>query len=106
MQEAHGKLDLAETHQTLVLNGLRSRIAVQVDGGLRTGRDVIIGALLGADEFGFSTAPLIASRLHHDEKMSFEYLSGGIATQDKELRKLFNGQPEHVVIIFSLWLKK
>src|SRR5690606_40882068 len=52
---------LAETHQTLVLNGLRSRIALQVDGGLRTGRDVIIGALLGADEFGFATAPLIAA---------------------------------------------
>ncbi|RWC23619.1 MAG: hypothetical protein EOS70_34070, partial [Mesorhizobium sp.] len=54
------EMGLAETHQTLVLNGLRSRVALQVDGGLRTGRDVVIGALLGADEFGFSTAPLIA----------------------------------------------
>ena len=68
------EIGLAETHQTLVLNGLRSRIAVQVDGGLRTGRDVVVGALLGADEFGFSTAPLNCFWMHYDEKMSFEYM--------------------------------
>ncbi len=94
------EIGLAETHQTLVLNGLRSRIAVQVDGGLRTGRDVIIGALLGADEFGFSTAPLIASGCIMMRKCHLNTCPVGIATQDKELRKLFNGQPEHVVNYF------
>jgi len=94
------EIGLAETHQTLVLNGLRSRIAVQVDGGLRTGRDVVIGALLGADEFGFSTAPLIASGCIMMRKCHLNTCPVGIATQDKELRKLFNGQPEHVVNYF------
>ena len=94
------EIGLAETHQTLVLNGLRSRIAVQVDGGLRTGRDVVVGALLGADEFGFSTAPLIASGCIMMRKCHLNTCPVGIATQDKELRKLFNGQPEHVVNYF------
>ena len=94
------EIGLAETHQTLVLNGLRSRIAVQVDGGLRTGRDVVIGALLGADEFGFSTAPLIASGCIMMRKCHLNTCPVGIATQDKELRKLFNGQPEYVVNFF------
>ena len=70
------ELGLVETHQTLVMNKLRDRISLQVDGGLKTGRDVIVGALLGADEFGFSTAPLVSDRLHNDEKMSPQYLSG------------------------------
>ena len=94
------EIGLAETHQTLVLNGLRSRIAVQVDGGLRTGRDVVVGALLGADEFGFSTAPLIASGCIMMRKCHLNTCPVGIATQDKKLRKLFNGQPEHVVNYF------
>ncbi len=70
------EIGLAETQQTLVLNGLRGRIAVQVDGGLRTGRDVVVGALLGADEFGFATAPLIAAGLHHDAQVPSEHLPG------------------------------
>ena len=70
------EIGLAETHQTLVANRLRSRIAVQVDGGIRTGRDVVIGALLGADEFGFSTAPLDRGRLHHDAQVSSQHLPG------------------------------
>jgi hypothetical protein len=68
------EIGLAETQQTLVLNRLRGRIAVQVDGGLRTGRDVVVGALLGADEFGFSTGPADRGRLHHDAQVSFEHL--------------------------------
>ena len=94
------EIGIAETHQTLVLNGLRSRILVQVDGGIRTGRDVVIGALLGADEFGFSTAPLIASGCIMMRKCHLNTCPVGIATQDKELRKLFNGQPEHVINFF------
>ena len=94
------EIGIAETHQTLVLNGLRSRIIVQVDGGIRTGRDVVVGALLGADEFGFSTAPLIASGCIMMRKCHLNTCPVGIATQDKELRKLFNGQPEHVINFF------
>src|SRR5438270_1140566 len=86
---------LAETQQTLVLNGLRGRIAVQVDGGLRTGRDVAIGALLGADEFGFATAPLIAAGCIMMRKCHLNTCPVGIATQDPVLRKRFTGQPEH-----------
>ena len=70
------EMGLAETHQTLVLNGLRSRVALQVDGGLRTGRDVIIGALLGADEFGFSTGAADRGRLHHDAQVPSQHLPG------------------------------
>jgi glutamate synthase (NADPH/NADH) large chain len=94
------EIGLAETHQTLVLNGLRSRIAVQVDGGLRTGRDVIIGALLGADEFGFATAPLIAAGCVMMRKCHLNTCPVGIATQDPVLRKRFVGQPEHVINFF------
>lgn len=94
------EIGLAETHQTLVLNRLRSRIAVQVDGGLRTGRDVVIGALLGADEFGFSTAPLIATGCLMMRKCHLNTCPVGIATQDERLRAKFNGQPEHVINFF------
>jgi glutamate synthase (NADPH/NADH) large chain len=94
------EIGLAETHQTLVLNGLRSRIAVQVDGGLRTGRDVIVGALLGADEFGFSTAPLIAAGCIMMRKCHLNTCPVGVATQDPVLRKRFLGQPEHVINYF------
>ncbi len=94
------EIGLAETHQTLVLNRLRTRIAVQVDGGLRTGRDVIIGALLGADEFGFSTAPLIAAGCVMMRKCHLNTCPVGIATQDETLRKRFTGTPEHVINYF------
>ncbi|MDD2659065.1 MAG: glutamate synthase large subunit [Methylococcales bacterium] len=96
------EIGLAETHQTLVLNKLRGRIAVQVDGGLRTGRDVIIGALLGADEFGFATAPLIVSGCIMMRKCHLNTCPVGVATQDPELRKRFTGQPEHVVNYFFM----
>ncbi len=96
------EIGLAETHQTLVLNKLRGRIAVQVDGGLKTGRDVIIGALLGADEFGFATAPLIVSGCLMMRKCHLNTCPVGVATQDPELRKRFTGQPEHVVNYFFL----
>ncbi len=94
------ELGLAETHQTLVLNGLRSRIALQVDGGLKTGRDVIIGALLGADEFGFSTAPLIAAGCIMMRKCHLNTCPVGVATQDPVLRKRFKGAPEHIINYF------
>jgi glutamate synthase (NADPH/NADH) large chain len=94
------EIGLAETQQTLVLNGLRGRIAVQVDGGLRTGRDVVVGALLGADEFGFSTAPLIASGCIMMRKCHLNTCPVGIATQDPVLRARFTGQPEHVINYF------
>ncbi len=96
------EIGLAETHQTLVLNKLRGRIAVQVDGGLRTGRDVIIGALLGADEFGFATAPLIVSGCLMMRKCHLNTCPVGVATQDPVLRKRFTGQPEHVVNYFFM----
>jgi glutamate synthase (NADPH/NADH) large chain len=96
------EIGLAETHQTLVLNKLRGRIAVQVDGGLRTGRDVVIGALLGADEFGFATAPLIVSGCIMMRKCHLNTCPVGVATQDPELRKRFTGEPEHVVNYFFL----
>ncbi len=91
------EIGLAETQQTLLLNNLRSRIAVQVDGGLRTGRDVAIGALLGADEFGFATAPLIAAGCIMMRKCHLNTCPVGVATQDPVLRARFTGQPEHVV---------
>ena len=94
------EIGLAETQQTLLLNNLRSRIAVQVDGGLRTGRDVAIGALLGADEFGFATAPLIAAGCIMMRKCHLNTCPVGVATQDPVLRKRFNGQPEHVINYF------
>jgi len=94
------EIGLAETQQTLVLNGLRSRIALQVDGGLKTGRDVIIGALLGADEFGFATAPLIAAGCIMMRKCHLNTCPVGVATQDPVLRKRFKGTPEHVINFF------
>jgi glutamate synthase (NADPH/NADH) large chain len=94
------EIGLAETQQTLLLNGLRGRIAVQVDGGLRTGRDVAIGALLGADEFGFATAPLIASGCIMMRKCHLNTCPVGVATQDPVLRARFTGQPEHVINYF------
>ncbi|OOZ37853.1 glutamate synthase large subunit [Solemya velesiana gill symbiont] len=94
------EIGLAETHQTLVLNKLRNRIAVQVDGGMRTGRDVVVGALLGADEFGFATAPLIVEGCIMMRKCHLNTCPVGVATQDPELRKRFTGKPEHVVNYF------
>src|SRR5262249_26753678 len=94
------EIGLAETQQTLVLNGLRGRIAVQVDGGLRTGRDVAIGALLGADEFGFATAPLIALGCIMMRKCHLNTCPVGVATQDPLLRKKFTGTPEHAINYF------
>jgi len=94
------EIGLAETQQTLVLNDLRGRIRVQVDGGLKTGRDVVVGALLGADEFGFSTAPLVALGCILMRVCHLNTCPVGIATQNKELRKRFAGQPEHVVRYF------
>ena len=91
------EIGLAETHQTLVLNNLRGRIAVQVDGGLRTGRDVIVGALLGADEFGFASAPLITLGCIMMRKCHLNTCPVGVATQDPILRARFAGQPEHVI---------
>src|SRR5262245_59989594 len=94
------EIGLAETHQTLVRERLRSRIVVQVDGGFRTGRDVVVGALLGADEFGFATAPLIAAGCIMMRKCHLNTCPVGVATQDPVLRKRFTGQPEHVINYF------
>jgi len=94
------EIGLAETQQTLVLNRLRGRIAVQVDGGLRTGRDVIVGALLGADGFGFATAPLIAAGCIMMRKCHLNTCPVGVATQDPVLRARFQGKPEHVINFF------
>jgi glutamate synthase (NADPH/NADH) large chain len=94
------ELGLAETQQTLVLNRLRGRIAVQVDGQMKTGRDVVIGALLGADEFGFATAPLVAEGCIMMRKCHLNTCPVGVATQDPVLRARFKGQPEHVVNYF------
>nr|MBP6362390.1 glutamate synthase subunit alpha [Novosphingobium sp.] len=91
------EIGLAETQQTLILNNLRSRICVQADGGLRTGRDVAVAALLGADEFGFATAPLIAAGCIMMRKCHLNTCPVGVATQDPVLRARFTGQPEHVV---------
>jgi glutamate synthase (NADPH/NADH) large chain len=94
------EIGLAETHQTLVANRLRGRIAVQVDGGLRTGRDVVVGALLGADEFGFSTAPLIAAGCIMMRVCHLNTCPVGVATQDPILRARFVGQPDHIINYF------
>ncbi len=94
------EIGLAETQQTLVLNRLRGRIAVQVDGGVRTGRDVVVGGLLGADQFGFSTAPLIAAGCIMMRKCHLNTCPVGIATQDPVLRARFQGKPEHVINYF------
>jgi len=91
------ELGLAETHQTLLLNNLRSRIVVETDGQLKTGRDVVIAALLGAEEFGFSTAPLVALGCIMMRVCHLDTCPVGVATQNPELRKKFQGDPEHVV---------
>ncbi|MFZ4649272.1 MAG: glutamate synthase-related protein [Rubrivivax sp.] len=94
------ELGLAETQQTLVLNRLRSRIRVQADGQMKTGRDVVIGALLGADEFGFATAPLVVEGCIMMRKCHLNTCPVGVATQDPVLRRKFAGKPEHVVNYF------
>ncbi|MCC6645933.1 MAG: glutamate synthase large subunit [Polyangiaceae bacterium] len=96
------ELGLAETQQVLVMNGLRGRVRVQVDGQLKTGRDVVIAALLGAEEFGFATAPLVASGCVLMRKCHLNTCPVGIATQDPELRARFQGKPEHVINYFFL----
>jgi glutamate synthase (NADPH/NADH) large chain len=94
------EIGLAETQQTLVLNGLRERVVVQADGGLRTGRDVAVAAALGADEYGFATAPLIAAGCVMMRKCHLNTCPVGIATQDPVLRARFTGQSEHVINYF------
>ncbi|MFL5499106.1 MAG: glutamate synthase large subunit [Gemmatimonadaceae bacterium] len=94
------ELGLAETQQTLVMNGLRGRVRLQTDGQLKTGRDVVVAAMLGADEFGFATAPLIVQGCVMMRKCHLNTCPVGIATQDPELRARFAGQPEHVVNYF------
>jgi glutamate synthase (NADPH/NADH) large chain len=91
------ELGLAETQQVLVMNGLRGRVRLQVDGQLKTGRDVVFGALLGAEEFGFATAPLVAAGCIMMRKCHLNTCPVGVATQDPELRKRFAGKPEHVI---------
>ncbi len=100
------ELGLAETHQTLVTNNLRSRVVLQTDGQLKTGRDVAIAALLGAEEFGFATAPLVVLGCIMMRKCHLNTCPVGIATQDPELRAKFRGQPEHVVNYFFMLAKE
>ena len=95
------ELGLAETQQTLLLNGLRDRIVVQTDGQLKTGRDVVIAALLGAEEFGFATAPLVVSGCIMMRVCHLDTCPVGVATQNPELRKRFTGKPEFVVTFFE-----
>ncbi len=96
------ELGIAETHQTLVMNDLRSRVRLQVDGGLKSGREVVIATLLGAEEYGFSTAPLIAMGCIMMRKCHLNTCPAGIATQNPELRRRFAGAPEHVMNYFVL----
>lgn len=91
---------LSETQQTLVINNLRDRVRIQVDGQIKTGRDVVVGALLGADEFGFATAPLVVEGCLMMRKCHLNTCPVGVATQDPELRKKFSGKPEHLVNYF------
>src|SRR5690606_29039369 len=95
------ELGLAETQQTLLMNGLRDRIVVQVDGQLKTGRDVVIATLLGAEEFGFATAPLVVSGCVMMRVCHLDTCPVGVATQNPELRKRFSGKPEFVVNFFE-----
>ena len=95
------ELGIAETQQVLVMNDLRTRIRVQVDGQLKTGRDVVIAGMLGADEFGFATSALITMGCIMLRKCHLNTCSVGIATQDKDLRKEFAGKPEHVINYFK-----
>src|SRR5690606_34881762 len=94
------ELGLAESHQTLVLNDLRGRVIVQTDGQIRTGRDVVIAGLLGAEEWGFATTPLIAMGCIMMRKCHLNTCPVGIATQDPYLRSKFAGTPEHVINFF------
>ena len=94
------ELGLAETQQVLMMNNLRDRIVVQVDGQLKTGRDVVIAALMGAEEFGFATAPLVVSGCIMMRVCHLNTCPVGVATQDPELRKKFTGKPEFVVNFF------
>src|SRR5439155_14367979 len=94
------ELGLAEAQQVLVMNGLRGRVRLQADGQLKTGRDVVFAALLGAEEFGFATAPLVASGCIMMRKCHLNTCPVGVATQDPELRKRFDGKPEHVIRYF------
>jgi glutamate synthase (NADPH/NADH) large chain len=96
------ELGIAETHQTLVMNDLRSRVRLQTDGQLKTGRDVVVACLLGAEEFGFSTAPLITLGCLMMRKCHLNTCPVGIATQDPDLRKKFTGKPEHVINYFFM----
>ncbi len=96
------ELGLAEAHQTLLLNGLRSRVRLQTDGQLKTGRDVAVAALLGAEEYGFATAPLVVCGCIMMRKCHTNNCPVGVATQDPELRKLYTGKPEHVVSFFRM----
>ena len=96
------ELGLSETHQVLTMNDLRSRVVVQADGQMRTGFDIAVAACLGADEFGFSTAPLIAMGCTMMRKCHLNTCPVGVATQDPELRKKFEGQPEDVVNFFFM----
>jgi glutamate synthase (NADPH/NADH) large chain len=96
------ELGLTEAHQTLVLNGLRSRVRLQTDGQLKTGRDVVIAALLGAEEFGFATAPLVVCGCVMMRKCHSNTCPVGVATQDPELRKRFSGKPEYIINFFNL----
>jgi glutamate synthase (NADPH/NADH) large chain len=96
------ELGISETHQTLVLNDLRSRVVLQTDGGLKTGRDAVIAALLGAEEFGYATAPLVALGCMMMRKCHLNTCPVGVATQDPELRKKFTGKPEHVINYFFM----
>ena len=95
------ELGLAETQQTLMLNGMRDRVVVQVDGQMKTGRDVIIGALLGAEEYGFATAPLVVSGCIMMRVCHLDTCPVGVATQNPELRARFTGKPEFVVNFFE-----
>src|SRR6185437_14658645 len=95
------EVGLAETQQTLILNGLRDRVVVQVDGQLKTGRDVMIAALLGGEEFGFATAPLVVSGCIMMRVCHLDTCPVGVATQNPELRRRFTGKPEFVVNFFE-----
>jgi glutamate synthase domain-containing protein 2/glutamate synthase domain-containing protein 1/glutamate synthase domain-containing protein 3 len=96
------ELGLAETHQTLVLNDLRSRVRLETDGGLKTGRDLVIAACLGAEEYGYATVPLIAIGCIMMRKCHLNTCPVGVCTQDEALRKKFSGQPEHVINFFFM----
>ena len=106
MQVCHGNLVLAETHQTLVKNKLRSRVVVQTDGQLKTGRDIAIAALLGAEEWGVATAALSSEGCIMMRKCHLNTCPVGVATQDPELRKRFTGDPDHVVNLFKFLVQE